>query len=82
MAGLLALRPESRVSFMGGPRGTGTVDFPYREFVIKKLTLRRTFVYTAAQVKELIRMVETRRFEPRRPSWCQMYGNLGARAVD
>jgi threonine dehydrogenase-like Zn-dependent dehydrogenase len=54
---IIALRPQGRVSIMGGI--LGDVDFPYAMLMFKALTIKGTFMYTRQQADELIRLVET-----------------------
>lgn len=54
---ITALRPQGRVSIMGGI--PGDVEFPYLMVMFKALTIKGTFMYTRQQADELIRLVET-----------------------
>lgn len=53
---ITALRPQGRVSIMGGI--LGDVEFPYLMMMFKALTIKGTFMYTRQQADELIRLVE------------------------
>lgn len=55
-AGILSLRQYGRMSLMGAP---AAAEFPYFEIMRRGLTLKGTFMYTPAQIDELIKMVET-----------------------
>ncbi|KAL7629492.1 hypothetical protein AAE478_001012 [Parahypoxylon ruwenzoriense] len=56
-AGITALRPGGRVSFMGGIRGD--VELPYGLVVHKGLTIKGTFMNTPQQAKDMIRTLES-----------------------
>ncbi|KAH7243926.1 hypothetical protein MRS44_017020 [Fusarium solani] len=54
---IIALRPQGRISIMGGM--LGDVEFPYLLMMFKALTIKGTFMYTRQQAEELIKLVET-----------------------
>lgn len=55
-AGIASLRTGGRVSLMGGLRGG--VELPYSQITHKGLTIKGTFMNTAQQARDLIKLIE------------------------
>jgi threonine dehydrogenase-like Zn-dependent dehydrogenase len=74
-AGISALRPQGRVSMMGGVQGD--VELPYYQIMYKGLTLKGSWMYTRDQVKELINMIETGRLKVGSKAGMEVSGVFG-----
>lgn len=55
-AGILALKPKGRVSFMGTPPGNVTI--PYLQVMINQLTIKGKWMFERSEILDLIRLVE------------------------